>query len=154
MLYICCTMYNKYITMSTETIKKQTASILLLFCMFAVTAQTPTNNSTETAEDVVNRQLDAYNARNIDEFVATYSEDIEIYNSKGELTMKGHKQLRERYNSLFKKTPNLHCRIENRIKINNKVIDKENVTMNERIVEAVAIYEVTDGKIQKVTFVD
>ena len=107
----------------------------------------------ETVENIVNIQLDAYNARDIDKFVETYSEDIEIYNLNGEMMMKGHAQLRERYDALFKNTPNLNCRIENRIIINNKVIDKENVIMNERIVEAVAIYEVVEGKIKKVTFV-
>ena len=136
--------------------KQITTAFLLLICIFAASAQTQPqeNNNSETAEDVVNRQLDAYNARDIDKFVATYSEDIEIYNSKGEMTMKGHEQLRKRYDSMFKNTPNLHCRIVNRIKINNKVIDNENVNMNERVVEAVAIYEVVDGKIKKVTFVD
>ena len=134
--------------------KRIITSLLLLICVCAASAQTQVNNNTETAEDVVNRQLDAYNARDIDKFVATYSEDIEIYNSKGEMTMKGHEQLRKRYDTMFKNTPNLHCRIVNRIKINNKVIDNENVNMNERVVEAVAIYEVVDGKIKKVTFVD
>ena len=127
-----------------------------LFLMFAVSAQTKTpdkNLCNETPEAVVNRQLDAYNARNIDQFVATYSEDIEIY-KKGQLIMKGHEQLRKSYDAMFKNTPNLHCHIENRILINNKVIDKENVTKNEHYIEAVAIYEVANGRIQKVTFVE
>ena len=132
--------------------KQKTTLLLLLFFMIAITVQAQTNDK-ETAEDVVNRQLDAYNARDIDKFVETYSEDIEIYDLHGKMTMKGHEQLRERYAALFKNTPNLNCRIENRIKINNKIIDKENVIMNDRIVEAVAIYEVIDGKIKRVTFV-
>ena len=134
--------------------KQRHAILFILLITLATSAKAQINNNIETAEDVVNRQLDAYNARDIDKFVATYSEDIEIYNSKGEMTMKGHDQLRKRYDTMFKNTPNLHCRIVNRIKINNKVIDNENVTMNERIVEAVAIYEVVNGKIKKVTFVD
>ena len=137
--------------------KQKTIFLLLFLLMIVITVQAQTNEKeteqTETAEDVVNRQLDAYNARDIDKFVDTYSEDIEIYNLYEGMTMKGHAQLRERYANLFKNTPNLDCRIENRIKINNKVIDKENVTMNDRIVEAVAIYEVSGGKITKVTFV-
>ena len=134
---------------------KQRLTLLIIFLItLVIQTQAQTNSDTETAEKIVNEQLDAYNARDIDKFVATYSEDIEIYNSKGVMTMKGHEQLRERYNNLFKNTPNLHCRIVNRIKINNKIIDNENVTMNDRLVEAVAIYEVVDGKIKKVTFVD
>ena len=140
---------------------KSKISLLLLFLLMLVLssqAQTQTKNTDiqeeETPVSVVDRQLEAYNARDIDLFVATYTEDIEIYDAKGVLTMKGHEQLRSRYAALFKNTPNLHCRIVNRILINNKVIDNENVTMNERIVEAVAIYEVVDGKIKKVTFVN
>ena len=134
--------------------KRKVTSLLLFILVFTASVQAQTNSDTETAEKIVNEQLDAYNARDIDKFVATYSEDIEIYNSKGVMTMKGHAQLRERYDALFKNTPNLHCRIVNRIKINNKIIDNENVNMNDRLVEAVAIYEVVDGKIKKVTFVD
>ena len=134
--------------------KQKLTLLFILLIALIVSAQAQTNSDTKTAEDIVNVQLEAYNARDIDIFVATYSEDIEIFNSKGVMTMKGHKQLRDRYDTLFKNTPNLHCRIVNRIKINNKIIDNENVTMNDRVVEAVAIYEVVDGKIKKVTFVD
>ena len=67
--------------------------------------------------------------------------------------MKGHDALRKGYADFFKNTPNLHCNIENRITINNKVIDKENVTAGERTFDAVAIYEVSEGKIIKVMFV-
>ena len=134
--------------------KQRTILLLLLFFTFLIPVQSQVSNITQMAEKVVDEQLEAYNARDIDKFVATYSEDIEIYNSKGELTMKGHDQLRARYGTMFKNTPNLHCRIVNRIKINNKIIDNENVTSNDRLIEAVAIYEVVDGKIKKVTFVD
>ena len=135
--------------------------VLLFALVFTASAQAQINNATpktntsqtETPELVVNLQLEAYNLRDLDKFVATYSEDIEIY-KKGILIIKGHEQLREIYSKMFDNTPNLYCRIENRILINNKVIDKENVKANERTLEAVAIYEVINGKIQKVTFVE
>ena len=137
--------------------KNKIFSLLLFLLAFSLSGQAQTEDKDTQqiviAENIVDIQLDAYNARDIDKFVETYSEDIEIYNLNGEMTMKGHAQLRERYDTLFKNTPNLNCRIVNRIKINNKIIDKESVIMNDRIVEAVAIYEVVDGKIKKVTFV-
>lgn len=108
----------------------------------------------ESPEAVVQRQLDAYNARDIDAFVITFAEDVEVYNSRGELTMKGRQQLRNGYENMFKNTPNLHCNIEKRIVINNKVIDEERVIAGDRRIHAVAIYEVVDGKIRKVNFVD
>jgi imidazolonepropionase-like amidohydrolase len=108
----------------------------------------------ESAEAIVQRQVNAYNARNIDGFMATYSQDIEIYDAKGKLLIKGHKQMREGYEGFFKNTENLYCQIENRIVINNKVIDKEKVRAGKEIIHAVAIYEVEADKIIKVTFLD
>jgi imidazolonepropionase-like amidohydrolase len=108
----------------------------------------------ESPEAIVQRQVNAYNARNIDAFLATYSDDVEIYDSKGKLIMKGHDQMRKGYEGFFKSTPNLYCEIEDRIVINNKVIDKENVRAGERAIHGVAIYEVNGGSITKVTFVD
>lgn len=107
----------------------------------------------ETPEQVVQRQVNAYNARDLQAFLDTYTSDVEIYNEEGELTMKGHEQMRERYGPMFEKVTNLYCEIENRIVINNKVIDKEKVRFNDRYLNAVAVYEVVDGKISKVTFV-
>jgi Uncharacterized conserved protein len=136
------------------------AKILLLsLClMFAMTAQAQEAQSaqTETAEAVVNRQLAAYNAGDIDAFVATFSEDIEIFNARGELTMKGHEQLRERYDALFKRFPDQICTIENRIIINNTVIDKEKIEGrgNNRVTYAVSVNKVKDGKIVSIHFID
>ncbi len=106
----------------------------------------------ESPEEIVQRQVNAYNARNLDAFIATYSDDIEIY-SGGKLTLKGKEQMREQYNFL-NDVLNLYCQIENRIVINNKVIDKEKVRFGERTIQGVAVYEVEDGKIMKVTFID
>ena len=135
----------------------KTKIVLLSLIALVTTSFVPpdkNNTSKDEVEAIVNLQLEAYNARDIDRFVATYSEDIEIYNWKWELTVKGHKQLRERYADFFKNTPNLHCHIENRIVYGNKVVDKERVIAGERIIEAVAIYEVANGKIKKVTFLN
>jgi hypothetical protein len=108
----------------------------------------------ESPEAIVQRQVNAYNARNIDLFLATYSPEVEIYDATGKLLMKGHKQMREGYEGFFKNVTNLYCQIENRIVINNKVIDKENVRAGKDTIQAVAIYEVEGGKIKKVIFLD
>jgi len=133
--------------------------LLLAFCLlFTLTAQAQEsqNAQTETAEEVVNRQLAAYNAGDIDAFVATFSEDIEIYNARGELNMKGHEQLRERYGALFQRFPEQRCTIENRIIINNTVIDKERIEGrgNGRVSYAVSVNKVKDGKIVSIHFID
>nr|WP_293301260.1 nuclear transport factor 2 family protein [Allomuricauda sp.] len=110
------------------------------------------NQETADAESVVQEQLDAYNARDIDGFSDTYADHITLHNFPNQVTGKGKNAIKERYGTFFKNTPNLHCKIKNRMVIGNKVIDEEQVTVNDSVVHAVAIYEVENGKIVKVTF--
>lgn len=108
-----------------------------------------------TEEDptvIVQQQLDAYNNRDIDAFVATYTDDVVLYNFPKTLRSEGAEQMHTGYKDFFDSTPDLHCEIKNRIRIGNKVIDEEYLTMNGQNFTAVAVYEVTDGKISKVTF--
>lgn len=103
-------------------------------------------------EQIVQQQLDAYNTRDIDAFVDTYADQIEVYNFPNELSYKGKDNLRKGYADFFKNTPDLHCKVVHRIVYGNKVIDEELVTINGQKINAVAIYEVNNGKIAKVTF--
>ncbi|RZS93446.1 nuclear transport factor 2 family protein [Aquimarina brevivitae] len=109
--------------------------------------------SETSPEKVVQQQLDAYNNRDIEAFAAAFSEDVEVYNFPNQLQLKGRDKLKNAYDEFFKNTPNLHCILQNRIVHDNKVIDEELVTINDTEISAVAIYEVTNGKISKVTFI-
>ena len=103
-------------------------------------------------EKVVQKQLDAYNARDIDRFMKTYAKEIALYNFPETLSSKGWDIMKLSYTQLFEQVVNLKAEIKNRIIIGNKVIDEEQVTYGERLLHAVAIYEVNHGKITKVTF--
>ena len=107
----------------------------------------------ESPEAIVQRQLNAYNARNIDAFMDTYADDIELYDFPGKLSSKGKEEMRKDYADFFKNVNNLYCEIENRIVIGNKIIDKEKVRAGKRTFHAVAVYEVEKGKIKRVTFI-
>ena len=107
----------------------------------------------ESPEAIVQKQLDAYNDRDIDAFLATYTEDVQLYNFPNKVTSEGQNAMRESYAGFFQRTLDLHCEIKNRIIIGNKVIDEEYVTMNGNHFKAVAIYEVENGLISKVTFI-
>ena len=107
----------------------------------------------ESPEEVVQRQLNAYNARDIDAFMATYADSAEIYNYPNELMIQGREQMNEQYTGLFKNVPNLYAEVKNRIVMGNKVIDQERARAGEQYIDAVAIYEVTNGKITRVTFI-
>ena len=118
--------------------------------------ESDTQTSTETtseAEAIVQKQLEAYNNRDIDAFMATYTKDVKLYNYPNELRTDGPEQMRKSYEQWFKQTPDLRAFIKKRIVIGNKVIDEEQVTANGRIFNAVAIYEVENGLIKKVTFI-
>ena len=57
------------------------------------------------------------------------------------------------HGQVVEQTPDLHCKITSRIVTGNKVIDEEFLTIHGKNYSAVAIYEVENGKIIKVTFV-
>ncbi|WP_299317823.1 nuclear transport factor 2 family protein [uncultured Maribacter sp.] len=105
-------------------------------------------------EVIVQRQLEAYNNRDIEGFLATYSKQTKIYSYSGTLQSDGLDALRTGYTDFFNSAPDLHCEIINRIVIGNKVIDEESITANGKTFKGVAIYEVENNEIVKVTFVN
>lgn len=108
----------------------------------------------DTPLALAQRQLNAYNARDIEAFLAPYGDEVEVYGYPGRLIYRGKEKMRERYTSLFASSPELHCELVNRIVLGNTVIDQELVTgRNGQKVRAIAIYTVRDGKIARVEFV-
>jgi len=106
-------------------------------------------------EEVVQLQVEAYAARDIDAFLSFYAEDAKLYrHPTGELIADGRESMRPRYSKMFEDTPDLGITILQRIARGNMVIDHEFVTGikgRERI-HAVAIYEVKEGLITRVWF--
>lgn len=109
-----------------------------------------------SAEAVVQAQVEAYNARDIDAFLATYTDDAELFDFGGAARCRGKEEMRVRYTQRFS-DPILHARIAQRIVMGHTVIDHERVynTFPEGpgVLDAVAIYEVREGKIARVTFI-
>ncbi len=100
------------------------------------------------------RQLNAYNARDVEAFLATYSEDVEVYGYPGRLLYQGKDKMRERYAAMFAQWPDLHCELVNRMVLGNTVIDQERITgRNNEVMRAIAVYTVRDGKIARVEFI-
>lgn len=111
------------------------------------------SKTTSNPEAIVNKQLEMYNNRDIDGFTNTYSSTIKLYNFPDTLNSEGKSTLYKNYALFFKNVPDLNAEIVNRIVLGNKVIDKEKVRLNGRIIYAIAIYEVENGLISKVTFI-
>lgn len=109
---------------------------------------------TETPVALAQRQLNAYNLRNIEAFLEPYADDVEVYLFPGKLLYKGKEQMRKEYSGMFAATPDLHCELLGRIEQGNVVIDKERVRFSNKMIEAVAIYHIENNKIKKVYFID
>lgn len=109
----------------------------------------------DTPEALAQRQLNAYNARNLEAFLEPYSDSVELYNFPNDMWAKGKARMREVYGGMFERTPELHCELKNRMVLGNTVIDEERVTgfPNGRVIEAIAIYKVEEGRIARVYFV-
>jgi len=109
-----------------------------------------------TPESIVQRQLDAYNARDVDALLATYAEDVQQFEYPDTLLCNGAAALRERMTARLS-DPLLHARLINRITMGQTVIDHEEVTRTfpdgVGKIELVAIYEVRDGKISTARFI-
>lgn len=106
-----------------------------------------------TAEELVQRQLVAYNAHDLNGFLAVYSSNIKLYNFPNELISEGLEPMRKRYATRFE-SPNLYAEIVNRSVMGEYVIDHEKVTgISEGKVDATVIFHIEDGLIDKVWFI-
>jgi imidazolonepropionase-like amidohydrolase len=101
------------------------------------------------------QQLNAYNARDIDAFLAPYSDSTKIYDqASGKVLMQGKEEMRQRYTQFFETAKTLHCQLVNRIVMGNTVIDHEKVTgTGGKPMEAIAVYTIENGKISRVSFI-
>jgi putative hydrolase of HD superfamily len=105
---------------------------------------------------VVQAQLDAFNAKDVEALMRTYAPNAEQFVLHGERLAKGHEELRPRYMTRFEE-PDLFARLLSRTVIGNIVTDLELITRNfpEGLgtLEMLCIYEVVDGRIQCASFV-
>jgi hypothetical protein len=105
-------------------------------------------------EAVVQRQVDAYNARDLARFIAEYSDDVQIFRLPAIVpAISGNAALAEFYSTQRFNLAGLHAEIVNRMVFGNKVIDHERITgVREQPFEVAAVYEVIDGRIARAWF--
>lgn len=103
--------------------------------------------------DIVQQQINTYNAHNVDAFLATYSPQIEIYRD-GNLAFSGHDAMRKRYQPYFEDNPKLHCEITDRKVDGQFITDHEKITglADGGSKTATAKYEVQGEVIKRVWF--
>jgi len=134
---------------------------LILIILFIATnqvvlAQENLSAQEKIAVNLAEQQLNAYNSRNIIDFLKPYSDDIKAYNYPDQLLFEGKDRMREVYGKMFANSPDLHCELVHRTVMGNIVIDQERVTGvagAENAIEALAIYTIKGDKIVEVRFV-
>ncbi|HEY5692530.1 MAG TPA: hypothetical protein VIS49_13825 [Cyclobacteriaceae bacterium] len=107
----------------------------------------------QTNEEIVQKQLAAYNNKDLESYISMFSDEVQLYNFPGEMILKGKEQMRERYKIRFE-SPNLNAVVVSRTLLGAYVIDHEKVSgIREEIVEASVIYHISDGLIDKMWFI-
>src|ERR1022692_4630975 len=81
-----------------------------------------------TPSEVIDRQVAAYNRRDVQGFVACYAPDAKVVQPDGSLLASGRDQISSVYGGLFENSPSLRAEIRNRIEVGSVVIDEEFVT--------------------------
>ncbi|HEY8973254.1 MAG TPA: nuclear transport factor 2 family protein [Burkholderiaceae bacterium] len=104
--------------------------------------------------DPVQRQLEAYNARDLARFVAEYSDDVQVYKPPAaKPVLSGKAAFAAHYASNRFNLPGLHATVVARMVSGNTVVDHEHVAgLKDGIVEAIAVYRVDGGRITTVWF--
>lgn len=105
-------------------------------------------------EPFAQRQLEAYNARDLDRFVAEYTDDVVAYRLPGgDAVLSGKAAFAEHYRRHRFALPGLRAEVVKRMVFGNKVIDQERVFgVEPEPMEVAAIYEVTPAGISRVWF--
>jgi hypothetical protein len=101
-------------------------------------------------EAVVQRQLEAYNARDLERFLAEYSQDVRVHRPPAaEPAIIGKEAFAAFYAAQRFNRAGLHAELVNRMVLGNKVIDHERISgVFEHDFEVAVVYEVVDGVIQ------
>lgn len=131
-------------------------STLLVSLLLMFYSQVMAQDSIEIiAERLAQAQLDAYNQRDLDAFLIPYADDVRVYEFPNKLQYEGKVRMSEIYGRMFARTPDLHCKLVNRMVMGNTVIDQELVTIDkdQPAVKAIAIYKIVDKKIAEVYFI-
>jgi len=107
-----------------------------------------------TPRDVVQAQLDAYNAQDLDRFCTYYAPDCIIADLNGAVTQNGLAEIRARYEKAWAQYPQNKTVALSRIVVGSTVIDHERVTRapGGEEFEVAAIYTIRDGLIARVDF--
>ncbi|HEY6962143.1 MAG TPA: nuclear transport factor 2 family protein [Gaiellaceae bacterium] len=101
-------------------------------------------------ETIVDRVIAAIADKDVDAFVACYTEDATIEDGHDHVIARGHDELRERYQPMFEQYPDIEIRTGWRTTVGDFVVEEETVSGRGPEEERhVAVYLIRDGKIAR-----
>lgn len=104
--------------------------------------------------DIAQKQLDAYNAQDLDTYVSYFTEDCIVSGLNGVPTETTREAIKARYAKAFAQYPQNKAELKNRIVVGNTIVDHELVIRapSGEQFEIIAIYTFRDGLIARVDF--
>ena len=105
-------------------------------------------------EQVVDRQLDAFNRHDLEALSATFADGATLYDLPDRVRQSGIAEIRKAYALAFANNPALRATISSRILQGRFVVDHQTVSgfANTPPVTEIVIYEVVGGKVQRIWF--
>ncbi|MGO9965099.1 MAG: nuclear transport factor 2 family protein [Acidimicrobiales bacterium] len=104
--------------------------------------------------DVVDAQIEAYRAKDVERFLWHYADDVSVVLFDGAPMFKDKEVMRKQYGQLFADSPDLRVTIANRATAGEFVVDEEHLTGAHfegmpTEMTALCIYRVVKGKIAR-----
>jgi hypothetical protein len=103
-----------------------------------------------SAADIVTRQVDAYNAGDLEAFLACYAASVVIRSGEGAVLNDGIEAMRATYRDWFGSLPGLRVEVVSRLEQGAWVVDEEHVTAEGLDLRALVAYRVRDDLIDHV----
>ena len=104
--------------------------------------------------DVIDAQIEAYLARDVEKFLSYYADDTSVVMFDGTAMFPNKQVMREAYGKLFADSPDLHVEIPSRMVAGDFVIDEEHLSGDQfegmpPEMTALSVYRVVDGTIAR-----
>ncbi len=125
----------------------------LLICVaLMLSSHFATADKAVSALEIVNKRMDAYNEHNLKKFLATYSQEVQIFDYPNTAIGKqGRAHLRHIFEQMFEGKA-VRVDVVSQIEHGNYVVNEETVYYKGVATDYVSIYEVRDGLIHQVRF--
>lgn len=128
--------------------------VLLLSCaMTPAPASRVASAEEAAAHAVVTRRVAAYNAHDIEAFLATYADDVRIYIYPERLLGTGRERMRRIFGPQFARGDG-QVAVRSQYALDDKIVSVEDVTIAGSVERNIAIYTVTAGHIAEVRLIE